>query len=90
MTAPVLGLTLPALLLAAAVVLAALLIRDERRARRHAARAAEYAARPRSTDDPLNNWTEPWRWWCCERGFLTRGAWHDHRCTECNPSKERP
>ncbi|MFF2640341.1 hypothetical protein ACFVUB_11160 [Streptomyces niveus] len=89
MTALVFGLVLAALLLAAVTVaLSALLVREERRARRKTARAAERAARPRGPVDGLDSWTEPWRWWCCERGFLTRDAWHNHRCAKYDPSKE--
>ncbi|MFE5662432.1 hypothetical protein ACFQ7W_00680 [Streptomyces niveus] len=85
MTDLVFRLVLAALLLAVVTVaLAALLVLEECRARRKTARAAERAARPRG----LDTWTEPWRWWCCERGFLTRDAWHNRPCAKYDPSKE--
>lgn len=53
MTALVVGLAYPLLLLTAGVVLAALLLAEGRRERRAAARRAEQYARPQGTTAPL-------------------------------------
>ncbi|MFD7224809.1 hypothetical protein [Streptomyces sp. NPDC059883] len=82
------GLAVAVLLLGTAVAVMALLLREGRYARRAEASAAERAARPAPLSEPFTFWSEPWASWCRERGFLTRGAWHNRPCDLYDPSKE--
>lgn len=73
MTARLVGLAYPLLLLAAGTILTVLLLAEARRTRRQQARALEFSARPPAA----RNGEQPLMEWCCEMAFMTHGRVHE-------------